>query len=278
MRLSLILGVCIVLCGGMIAQADLMNCVVNTTDSAYGVAPQSTIHPEQPPTGTVFANVLSYTRYANNTTDYGGGSLDKIVISLYNLGAMDSYDSVPTGHLIGIEGTWTCASGFMLMQSYIPNFGGTSPEWYKLSGNTYAAGKPWSYVNYPFTDASGVPWSETAGGSAGTYQHQSFDEDSQTYWYDKQASSYTSLYGSWSSSSSPLSTGSMLATFFVHHGDDVSFHSTVNADKRALGGWGFDDNHNYQADFTTAIPEPSTLFLVASGLVGLLCYAWRKRR
>ena len=26
------------------------------------------------------------------------------------------------------------------------------------------------------------------------------------------------------------------------------------------------------------IPEPSTLALLATGLVGLLCYAWRKRR
>ena len=28
----------------------------------------------------------------------------------------------------------------------------------------------------------------------------------------------------------------------------------------------------------TSTPEPSTLVLLASGLIGLLCYAWRKRR
>jgi hypothetical protein len=30
--------------------------------------------------------------------------------------------------------------------------------------------------------------------------------------------------------------------------------------------------------YTTAIPEPGTLALLAAGLIGLLCYAWRKRK
>ena len=30
--------------------------------------------------------------------------------------------------------------------------------------------------------------------------------------------------------------------------------------------------------YTTAVPEPGTLALLAAGLIGLLCYAWRKRR
>ncbi|MBU4273323.1 MAG: PEP-CTERM sorting domain-containing protein [Planctomycetes bacterium] len=34
---------------------------------------------------------------------------------------------------------------------------------------------------------------------------------------------------------------------------------------------------NVSASYTP-IPEPSTLVLLAAGLVGLLCYAWRKRR
>jgi hypothetical protein len=34
---------------------------------------------------------------------------------------------------------------------------------------------------------------------------------------------------------------------------------------------------NVRLDYT-AVPEPGTLALLASGLIGLLCYAWKKRK
>ena len=37
-------------------------------------------------------------------------------------------------------------------------------------------------------------------------------------------------------------------------------------------------NYNQSAGVTAAVPEPSTLLLAAAGLVGLLAYAWRKRK
>jgi autotransporter-associated beta strand protein len=36
-------------------------------------------------------------------------------------------------------------------------------------------------------------------------------------------------------------------------------------------------NYNQSLGLSAAVPEPSTLLLVAAGLVGLLAYAWRKR-
>ena len=38
--------------------------------------------------------------------------------------------------------------------------------------------------------------------------------------------------------------------------------------------WGYIDN----VKLSVATPEPSTLALLATGLLGLLAYAWRKRR
>ncbi len=41
------------------------------------------------------------------------------------------------------------------------------------------------------------------------------------------------------------------------------------------GGWGWT---NLDTVSIPTVPEPGTLALLAAGLVGLLCYAWRKRR
>ena len=37
-------------------------------------------------------------------------------------------------------------------------------------------------------------------------------------------------------------------------------------------------NYNQHVSLGAAVPEPSTLLLAAAGLVGLLAYAWRKRK
>jgi hypothetical protein len=55
---------------------------------------------------------------------------------------------------------------------------------------------------------------------------------------------------------------------------DFDYNGTVNgADLNIVLS-----NYNQHLSVGTAVPEPSTLLLAAAGLVGLLAYAWRKRK
>ena len=50
--------------------------------------------------------------------------------------------------------------------------------------------------------------------------------------------------------------------------------TTAEAGKASFIGW----SAAMKIDNLTATPEPGTLALLTSGLIGLLCYAWRKRK
>jgi hypothetical protein len=55
---------------------------------------------------------------------------------------------------------------------------------------------------------------------------------------------------------------------------DFDYNTTVNgADLNTVLS-----NFNQHLSVTGAVPEPSSLLLLAAGLAGLLAYAWRKRK
>jgi hypothetical protein len=80
---------------------------------------------------------------------------------------------------------------------------------------------------------------------------------------------YTTFADSWYTSKpgNQLAAGGILAEIFVTHGAGVS----------CVGELGLTNGDNFLGSFSTA-PEPSTIVLLASGLIGLAAYAWRKRK
>jgi len=255
MRRSLILSICVVLCGALFAQADPIpiNWVGFGSQAGENIAG------------------LSYTRTVYNS------SLDEIDIHL--AGAAISPDS-------GVH-SWNGGDGLQLLEGTFTAeglsgpagdiyIGGTSAFTYKAStsNNGFSSQPaPSSYIQFD-TVTSGFPgWTPfTSTGAV----YPSFAGS----WYTNQSTGPDArLYPSEPPANVGAFDNTLLAKIFVTTNDGLNFAGTPG-----WGGWGFANSVNLHGNFAIpagggpTTPEPSTLLLAASGLIGLLCYAWRKRR
>jgi len=244
MRLSMILGVCIVLCGAMIAQADLV-------DITYGA--------------TTYSQAISYTRTANVTS-----GVDELQIYF----ASNGITTMDPGQLLqlfegnfvtfaplGAPGSGTLRTLEGVQSQSTRGTANPDPEgdgdWIDYTNRGYRNADLIpnfdSFVNFPTSNGALTPsslWVETTSSLAGS-------------WYT-------------SSNGTKLGNNGLIAQLYVASNDGVTFTGTSG-----WGGWGFSGSGNLHGNFTipaVTTPEPSILLLAASGLIGLLCYAWRKRR
>jgi hypothetical protein len=230
MRASLILSVCIVLVGAMVAQAEIVPVV----------------------SGAIPAGSLSYTRTHYDST-------------------MDEIDIHIAGWITGteelqlLEGTWTALNELYQPAGFI-NATGTSFDWKSRTANNGFAGQvaPQSYINFNST-TSNAAWARTGSGLVNPTLTGS--------WYTDQSSGPDARLMPLTPNL-PDFDNSLLAKMYVSKDAGIGFLGNAS-----WGGWGFSHSVTKAGGFQIpGTPEPSTLLLAASGLVGLLCYAWRKRR
>jgi len=209
---------------------------------------------------------FNFTAYVNRTVNYVSSGYDRLQIRISSMNGADA------GNLLEAnEGTWSISgyTGFeMASDSAVAAYNsdqGTAKVWGAWTANATPNpaltnyGQSTTYLsNINFDSIVGNDWISPLG----PYRSGSGEI-------------FSSFFGGWYTSAlaSYLGTGNTIATLYVPTGGTPTPGSLLFS-----GTFSFNDGNNAERSNLYFVPEPGTLALLGAGLIGLLAYAWRKRK
>jgi hypothetical protein len=209
-------------------------------------------------------------------------------------GAADSYATLPTGASSVIPAN---ATSVTIDAWFTQSVSSPASSWVYFLGSQWVSGAPGAPVDWgrtyvgvmPSSAAGGTEtacsyqWGDTRGGGYDGQIHAAGALNSGTQHHiqvklsDVTGGLYTEMFVDGSAAGTPITVaGSSIALLSNDASSEATLHNYLG--KTAFPDPMFIGSISQLSISATVTPEPGTCVLLTSGLIGLLAYAWRKRK